>query len=416
MTVPLSHCPTVHCLPIRVKVTRRSFITMSTQLTYSDFSILIVDDTPVNLAVLVDYLTDYGFNIRIARTGETALQRVHYDAPDLILLDALMPGIDGFETCRQLKADAVTAEIPVIFMTSLASAEDKIRGFEVGAVDYVTKPLQQAEVLARITTHLRQQNVKQQLRQENSALLASGKAERERLFAAVRQQRSQLRALTSKLTEVQERERRQLARELHDEMGQALTAIRMDLAVVEKGLPPTVTPYLRERLAEAAYLTEQTLEQVRELSLDLRPPMLDDLGLVPTLRWYVKRYSSRTAIQTGLTLLGTEQRLSATVETALYRVLQEALTNVARHAGAKMVQVTLHYQATGVIATVADNGCGFDVDAISAREIGSMGLLGMRERVSLLGGKFQIESLIGKGTTLWLELPLEEIHDDGGDP
>ena len=117
-------------------------------------SILIVDDMPVNLAVLVDYLEEYGFNIRIARRGETALQRVQYDAPNLILLDVLLPGIDGFETCRRLKANASTAEIPVIFMTSLASAEDKIKGFEVGAVDYVTKPLQQAEVLARLTTHL----------------------------------------------------------------------------------------------------------------------------------------------------------------------------------------------------------------------------------------------------------------------
>jgi len=393
---------------------------MSTQLTYADYSILIVDDTPVNLAVLVDYLTDYGFNIRIARTGETALQRVHYDAPDIILLDVLMPGIDGFETCRLLKADAATAEIPVIFMTSLASAEDKIRGFEVGAVDYVTKPLQQAEVLARITTHLQQHKMTQQLRSEQRLLLASSKAERERLFAAVRQQRSQLRALTGKLTDVQERERRQLARELHDEMGQALTAIRMNLAAVEKGLPPTATAHLRERLTEAASLTEQTLEQVRELSLDLRPPMLDDLGLVPTLRWYVKRYSSRTAIQTGLTILGTERRLSATIETALYRVLQEALTNVARHAAAETVHLTLQYQATDVMAHVADNGCGFDVDAISAREIGSMGLLGMRERLLLLGGKFQIESAIGKGTTLCFALPLgvdmdvdvEENHDE----
>ncbi len=385
---------------------------MSTQLNYADYSILIVDDTPVNLAVLVDYLTDYGFNIRIARTGETALQRVHYDAPDLILLDVLMPGIDGFETCRQLKGDATTAEIPVIFMTSLASAEDKIRGFEVGAVDYVTKPLQQAEVLARITTHLRQQTMTQQLRQENSALLASSKAERERLFSAVRQQRSQLRALTGKLTEVQESERRQLARELHDEMGQALTAIRMDLAAVEKALPPTVPVHLRERLSEAAHLTEQTLEQIRELSLNLRPPMLDDLGLVPTVRWYLKRYSSRTTMQSGLRVLGAEQRLPAAVETALYRVLQEALTNVARHAEATTVQLTLRYQANAVLAHVEDNGCGFDVDERLGREVGSMGLLGMRERVSLLGGKFHIESIIGKGTTLWLELPLEERHDE----
>jgi signal transduction histidine kinase len=300
----------------------------------------------------------------------------------------------------------------------LASAEDKIRGFEGGAVDYVTKPLQQAEVLARVTTHLRLHSLTAQLRQENTKLAASSRAEKERLFAAVRQQRAQLRALANKLTEVQESERRQLARELHDEMGQALTAIRMDLAAVEKALPSAAPPHLRERLTDAAHLTEQTLEQIRELSLNLRPPMLDDLGLVPTLRWYLKRYSSRTAIQSGLTVLGSEQRLLPTIETALYRVLQEALTNVARHAGAKSVHLTLRYQTTAVFAHVEDDGCGFNVDEGLGHEIGSMGLLGMRERVSLLGGKLQIESVMGKGTTLWLELPLglelplEESRDE----
>ena len=104
------------------------------------YNILIVDDTPMNLAVLVDYLEKYGFGIRIARSGETALKRVAYDAPDILLLDILLPGIDGFETCRRLKADADTQTIPVIFMTSLASTEDKVRGFEVGERVVVNAP------------------------------------------------------------------------------------------------------------------------------------------------------------------------------------------------------------------------------------------------------------------------------------
>ena len=388
----------------------------TTQLTYSDYSILIVDDMPVNLAVLVDYLEEYGFNIRIARRGETALQRVQYDAPNLILLDVLLPGMDGFETCRRLKANAATAEIPVIFMTSLASAEDKIKGFEVGAVDYVTKPLQQAEVLARITTHLRLRKVAQELQAQNVQLERSNKVEKERLFAAVRQQRTQLRALTSQLTEVQERERRQLARELHDEMGQALTAIHMNLAAITKALPAEASPYLRERLGEAGQLTDQTLEQIRELSLDLRPPMLDDLGLLPTLRWYIKRYATRMNIRAELSVLGLEKRLPPAIETALYRVLQEALTNVARHAQASAVQIQLHYSAGTVVAQIEDNGCGFAVDRALAQENGGkgMGLLGMRERVTLLGGDFHIESMTSKGTQLWLEIPLE-IPMEGAD-
>ena len=387
------------------------------QLSYSDYSILIVDDMPVNLAVLVDYLEEYGFNIRIARRGETALQRVQYDAPNLILLDVLLPGMDGFETCRRLKANAATAEIPVIFMTSLASAEDKIKGFEVGAVDYVTKPLQQAEVLARITTHLRLRKVAQELQAQNVQLERSSKVEKERLFAAVRQQRTQLRALTSQLTEVQERERRQLARELHDEMGQALTAIHMNLAAITKALPAEASPALRERLTEAGQLTDQTLEQIRELSLDLRPPMLDDLGLLPTLRWYIKRYSTRMNIRAELGVLGLEKRLPSAIETALYRVLQEALTNVARHAQATTVQIQLRYNPFTVMAQIEDNGCGFVVDSALAPESGGkgMGLLGMRERVTLLGGTFHIESMTGKGTQLWLEIPLENPLEGADD-
>lgn len=391
-----------------------STVTTPGPLNYREYSILIVDDMPVNLAVLVEYLTEYGFNIRIARRGETALQRVHYDAPDLILLDVLLPGIDGFETCRRLKVDPTTAEIPVIFMTSLASAEDKVTGFEVGAVDYVTKPLQQAEVLARITTHLRLRQQAQSLQAQAVQLELSSRTERERLFAAVREQRAQLRALTNKLTEVQERERREIARELHDEMGQALTALRINLAAVEQGLPMNSPTQSRERLAEAIQLTEQTLEQIRELSLNLRPPMLDDLGLVPTLRWYVKRYASRTKVAADLTVLGCEQRLPSLVETALYRVLQEALTNVARHAHATTVHLQLWYDSCAVTAQVEDNGCGFVVDEIVLPEADAtgMGLLGMRERVTLLGGTLQLESAPGKGTQLWLEIPVEGHRND----
>lgn len=392
-----------------IEVTSKNPPTIQNDLTYRDYSILIVDDTPVNLGVLVDYLEGYGFNIRIARRGETALQRVAYAAPDIILLDVLLPGIDGFETCRRLKANPAHADIPVIFMTSLASAEDKIRGFEVGAVDYVTKPLQQAEVLARVTTHLRLRKVAQNLQARNAQLESSTRAEKERLLAAVRQQRTQLRQLTHKLTEVQESERRKLARELHDEMGQALTAIRMNLAVIERTLSAEVAPMISERLSEASQLTEHTLEQIRELSLDLRPPMLDDLGLIPTLRWYIKRYASRTTIQTELNIWGVERRLPALVETALFRVLQEALTNVARHAQASVIWLNLRYAADRVVAEVTDNGCGFDVESVQmqATSVRGMGLLGMSERLNLLGGSFQIESQVGKGTQLAFEIPLE---------
>lgn len=381
----------------------------STELNYQDFNILIVDDTPVNLKVIVDYLESYGFGIRIARSGESALRRVQYDQPDIILLDVLMPGMDGFEACYRLKSNAATRDIPVIFMTSLTSTEDKVKGFEVGAVDYVTKPLHQEEVLARITTHLRLRDLTLNLQEKNRLLEISSRVEKERLFEAVSQQRQQLRALANRLTDVQEAERKQLARELHDEMGQALTAISINLAAIKKDLPPQCLTPIKERLAEASLLTEQTLEQIRELSLNLRPSMLDDLGLVPTLHWYVKRYANRVTVETDFQVTGLKERLPPAIETTLYRIVQEALTNVARYAQASRVQLQLHRKNSVVAVFIEDNGQGFDLAEVVNRENpkNGTGLLGMRERVTLLGGKFNIQSQAGQGTQLAIEIPLE---------
>ena len=132
--------------------------------------ILVIDDNPTNLGVLVDYLEESGFEIIVARNGEMGLKRAQVAQPDMILLDVMMPGIDGFETCRRLKTDESTFEIPVIFMTALSSTEDKVKGFEVGGVDYVTKPIQYKEVLARVTTHLRLRDLTRKLQGTNQEL------------------------------------------------------------------------------------------------------------------------------------------------------------------------------------------------------------------------------------------------------
>ncbi|RKZ43227.1 MAG: hybrid sensor histidine kinase/response regulator, partial [Gammaproteobacteria bacterium] len=122
-------------------------------------TILIIEDNPNNLSVIVEYLEEAAFKIVVARNGEMGLKRAKFVYPDIILLDVMMPGIDGFETCRRLKANEMTKDIPVIFMTALDSPEDKVKGFEVGGIDYITKPIQHEEVLARVTTHLRIQNL-----------------------------------------------------------------------------------------------------------------------------------------------------------------------------------------------------------------------------------------------------------------
>ena len=129
-------------------------------------AILIVDDTPTNLEILVDFFAGQGFEVFVAMDGESALEQISHARPDLILLDVMMPGIDGFETCRRLKANSEMADIPVIFMTALTETVDKVRGFTVGAVDYVTKPIQHEEVLARVTTHLKLRRLQQHLEEK----------------------------------------------------------------------------------------------------------------------------------------------------------------------------------------------------------------------------------------------------------
>jgi class 3 adenylate cyclase len=129
-------------------------------------SILFVDDTPTNLEILVDFFADSGFDVSVATNGEKALKQTEANHPDLILLDVMMPGIDGFETCRRIKANENIQDIPVIFMTALSETADKLKGFQAGAVDYVTKPLQKEEVLARVNTHLRLRRMQQQLEEK----------------------------------------------------------------------------------------------------------------------------------------------------------------------------------------------------------------------------------------------------------
>lgn len=147
-----------------------------------DQSVLIVDDNPNNIRVLADYLETHGFKILVARDGESGINKAIYAQPSLILLDVMMPDIDGFETCRRLKANSTTQHIPVIFMTALTDVEDKVRGFAAGAVDYVTKPLQQEEVLARVSTHLKIQALTESLQQANARLMQMN-VEKDKFFS-----------------------------------------------------------------------------------------------------------------------------------------------------------------------------------------------------------------------------------------
>lgn len=348
-------------------------------------NILIVDDNPVNLGVIVEYLEEYGYRLRIARSGIKALERAANDPPDLILLDVMMPEMDGYETCERLKQNPNTRDIPVMFITSLSSVDDKVRAFELGAVDFVTKPLHQEEVLVRIKAQLEY-------------------VRRTRLLQAQKEQI--YRSLTQQLNDIQEVERHQLARELHDEVGQILTALKLNLSMFKRVIDPEADVDM-EYIDESIHLTEELLEQIRDVSLRLRPLMLDDLGLEPTIRWLVKSFTKRTEIPVNLQINGFAERVVPQLETALYRIVQESLTNVTRYAEASHVNVNLTNLGDRITLFVEDDGKGFDATGIlDDTQRSGLGLHGIKERVNLLDGQFDIQSEIGAGTQILVDIPI----------
>lgn len=225
--------------------------------------------------------------------------------------------------------------------------------------------------------------------------------ERTRLFEELRVAHERLQMLSRRLVEVQETERRHIARELHDEIGQALTGLHLLLEMINRSPEDQV----KSKLADARLLVNDLMTQVREMSLDLRPAMLDDLGLLPTLRWYFNRYTSQTDIHVTFKHTDMEQRFAPEIETVVYRLIQEALTNVARYAQVNEVTVRLWSDEYTLSMHIEDQGKGFDPQAALASNASS-GLAGMQERVTLLGGNLEIESEEGQGTCVVVELPL----------
>lgn len=222
--------------------------------------------------------------------------------------------------------------------------------------------------------------------------------------AEVARNREELRHLSGRLVRAQEDERRSIARELHDEIGQALTAVEVELAVAEGAA--TTNPAAVEAIHEARTVTQRALGGVRDLSQLLRPSMLDDFGLPDTLKWQLRKFSDRTNVRTELVQDGLSERLPIDVEVTVYRVIQEALTNVSRHAQATTCRVFVQRLASSVIVTIEDDGVGLSNHADSRGDHEGLGLVGIRERVSDLGGTFRIEGSSGNGTRLLIELPV----------
>src|SRR6202165_5991908 len=470
--------------------------------------ILIVDDNPDNLVSIEAALETLNEDIVSARSGTEALRYLLENDFAAILLDVKMPDMDGFETAELIRSRKRSEHTPNLFLTAYRNEEHLFRGYDLGAVDFLFKPIvpeilrskvavfvelsrsaqrqrKQAEILAKaelkfrsvleaapdamlITTsegeiglansrsdvmfgYSRQELLAQNIRvlvpswtlssynvgeltsvckdgstfpseisssplqTEEGLLITSAVrdiSERQRAEQRIAEQTQQLheanrelRHLSSRIVAIRDEERRRLGRELHDSQGQYLAAIKMNLEMIET-TDAALSPVQKSALTEAITLLERTMREIRVISHLLHPPLLAEIGLQAVVPWYLNSFSERSGIQVDLDMPSDIAKLPDQVELAVFRVLQECLTNVHRHSGSKAAKVKILSEENSVTLEVSDRGRGVSSQNGSDPIMG-VGITGMRERIRELGGNFEINSSV-EGTIVRAVLPLGE--------
>jgi signal transduction histidine kinase len=360
-------------------------------------SVLIVEDDPQMLFALRELLCGPDRDIVVAPSGGDALRAVLTSEFAVILLDVKMPGMDGFAAARLIRKLEKSRSTPIIFLTGTdRDAASVLRGYQTGAVDYLVKPVVPEILRSKVSVFIDLYRVNAALVRE----IAARKLVEEELHGA----RERLRASMAQIESEREDERAHLAREVHDGLGQALTGLKMDLSWLEKRLPGEMAA--ADRTRSILRRIDATLRSVQRISSALRPQVLDEVGLMGTLRWQATEFQLRTGIRCKTELPAEEPVMERARSTAAFRILQEALANVARHAGATRVDISLRADTDHLILKIADNGRG--ASEAQLRDPESLGLLSMRERAFLLGGDVAIEAKGGRGTTVALSIPLRD--------
>jgi len=366
--------------------------------------VLIADDNADMRQYLARLLSER-YDVVTVADGQLALESICEHAPDLVLSDIMMPNLDGFGLLQALRSDPATNTIPVILLSARAGEESRVEGIDAGADDYLIKPFSARELLARVQTHLELSRV----RRESNERLRQSQAE---LESRVRQRteeleqlQSDLRDLSGKLLQLQDEERRKISRDLHDSAGQTLTVLGMNLGQLQQ-LAPNGNRQFEEKMREAQDLLQRVTQEIRTTSYLLHPPLLDENGIAPALRWYIDGLAQRTLLKMELHIPDKFERLPRETELAIFRIVQESLTNVLRHSGSDAAIIRITREPDEVAVEIEDHGKGIPAEKLAAMNEGGSGVgtRGMRDRVRHLGGAMQINST-PSGTIVSFNLP-----------
>lgn len=347
-------------------------------------NILMVDDQPAKLLSYEAILNELGENLIKANSGREALEHLLKTDIAVVLMDVSMPELDGFELAEMIRQHPRFQKTAIIFISAVHLTDlDRLKGYQRGAVDYISVPVVPELLRAKVSVFAELHRKTHQLEVLNS----------------------ELRRLSSSLIATQDEERRRIARELHDGLGQDLVAIKM---MLDGMLQQDNAAAKKQVAADVSTLIDRTIQQVRSISHLLHPPLLDEVGLRAALKWYLEGFTKRSGIETYLDVQPSSfPRIAPELETAVFRIVQEALTNVFRHSGARKGWVTVLKQDGQVVVTVRDDGKGISDHVAEFRpdSIG-IGIGGMRQRIKEFGGELQLRNS-NPGTIVEVVIPIK---------
>ncbi len=346
-------------------------------------NILMVDDQPSKLLSYEVILEELGENLIKANSGREALECLLKTDVAVVLMDVSMPELDGFELAEIIRQHPRFQRTAIIFISAVHLTDmDQLRGYERGAVDYVSVPVIPELLRAKVSVFAELHRKTQQLETLNR----------------------DLRILSHRLIAAQDQERRRIARELHDSLGQDLSAAKMvaDAMVMQNGSPDPI----KQSAVELSSLVDHAIQQVRSISYLLHPPLLDEIGLHSALQWFLDGLQKRSGIEMSIKVEPADfPRLPEDIETAIFRIVQEALTNVFRHSGASKASVLLTKGESEVACLVRDDGKGVTEDVSEFKpEIIGVGIAGMRQRVKEFDGELQLRNA-NPGTLIEVTIP-----------